>query len=161
MAGMNTPLSVRTAVAAWTTAVAAGVAESVLVVTQLAGEHQFGAGQLADVALRVVVYSAAMTLVVLLARRHQWARVALTVLLTGIGLASLVVPAAMSMVDGQTFVQAFSDGGHLGAAFVTVRLLHIACVVTASVAMYLPSANRHFARPAVARQQRVLSAAAR
>ena len=139
---------------------AAGVAESVLVVAQLAGEHQFGAGQLADVAFRVVVYAVAMTLVVLFARRHRWARVALTVLLTGIGLASLVVPAGMAMADGQTFVQAFSDGGHLGPAFVTVRLLHIACVVTASVAMYLPSANRHFARPAAART-RVLSAAGR
>lgn len=156
---MDTPLSLRAAAAAWTLAVAAGVAESVLAVAQLVGDHRFGAGQLADVAFRVVVYALAMTLVVMLARGRRWARLALTVLLTGIGLASLVVPAVLAMIDGQTFLQAFGDGGRLGPAFVAVRLVHITCVVAASVAMYAPSANRHLARPAA--RHRTLSAAGR
>lgn len=127
---------------------AAGIAESVLAVTHAVQQNQFGPNLWADVGLRLVVYSVALALTVRLARGRRWARTALTVLLTGIGLVSLVVPAAVSLLDGQSFAQALSgETGRIAWAFVAVRLLHIAAVVAASVAMYTPSANRHFARP--------------
>ena len=69
----------------------------------------------------------------------------LTVLLTVIGLAALLGPAAMAPLGGQTFAEAFSDGGQLGWAFIVVRLAHIACVMVASVLMFTPCANAYFA----------------
>ncbi|GIH17449.1 hypothetical protein Raf01_56210 [Rugosimonospora africana] len=128
---------------------AAGAAESVLAVTHAVRQDQFGPSLWADVGLRLVVYSVALALTVHFARGRRWARTALTVLLTGVGLASLVVPAVMSLLDGQSVTEALSgETGRIAWAFVAVRLLHIACVVVASVAMYTPSANRHFARSA-------------
>jgi hypothetical protein len=145
----SSPSSVRFAVAAWTAAVAAGIAESALAVTHAIQHDQVGPSLWADVGVRLVVYSVALALTVRFAWGRRWARTALTVLLTGVGLASLVVPAAVSMSDGQSFVQALSgESGRIAWAFAGVRLLHIGCVVAASVAMYTPSANRHFARPA-------------
>lgn len=136
--------NVRAAVALWIVAVTAGVVESVLAVVRAMQEDAFGGGDWANVGIRIVVYSAALLMIARFAAGRRWARVGLTVLLTVLGLASLVVPAVLEMAAGQTFVQAFSDGGRLGLGFLTVRLAHIGCVVTASVLMYTPSANRWF-----------------
>jgi hypothetical protein len=51
----------------------------------------------------------------------------------------------MALLGGQTFAEAFSDGGQLGWAFIVVRLAHIACVMVASVLMFTPCANAYFA----------------
>lgn len=126
-------------------AIAAGVVESVLAVAQIVAHGRLAGGDWADIGLRTVVYALATLLVVQFSRGRGWARLALTVLLTVIGLGTLVIPAVAALADGQTLVEALSDGGKLGWAFITVRLLHIACVLTASVAMYLPSANHFFA----------------
>jgi hypothetical protein len=141
---MSIPSSVKRAATLWTAAVAAGVIESILVIVQAAGEGPLGAGIWAGVAVRVVVYTLAMALIINLWKGRRWARIGLTVLLAIIGLASLIVPAAVAMFDGQSFVQAFSDGGALGWPFFAVRLTHIACVVSASVLMFTTSANRYF-----------------
>ena len=124
---------------------AAGVTESVLSLVNTAGRGPLGPGVWADVGVRVVVYGLATVLVANFARGLQWARTALTVLLTVIGLASLLGPAAMALLGGQTFAEAFSDGGQLGWAFIVVRLAHIACVMVASVLMFTPCANAYFA----------------
>lgn len=81
-------------------------------------------------------------LIVFFARGRNWARIALTVLLTGVGLASLVAPAAQGLADGAGLVEAL--GGSV--PFAVVRTVHIGCVVAASVLMYTPAANRAFAR---------------
>jgi hypothetical protein len=141
----NTARVVRLSVAAWTIAVAAGVVETVLAVRQLVDEDRFGAGGLANVAVRAVVFSVAMILVAAFARGSRPARIALTVLLSVIGLGSLVVPAAASLAAGHSIVDSLSDGGRLGWAFAAVRLTHIAAVVVATVLMYTPGANRHVA----------------
>jgi len=139
------PVSVRLSVAAWAVAVAAGVVESCLAVAALLDGGGLHGGDWVGIAVRVVVYIAAGLLVAALARGRRWARLALTVLLSVLGLASLVVPAVLAVAAGQTVAEALSDGGRLGGAFLVVRVTHIGCVVLATVAMYLPSAGRRFA----------------
>lgn len=142
---MDIPASVRRAAIIWAVAVAAGVFESVLAVIQAAHAGALGPSAWVGIAVRLVVYTLATALVMNLWKGRRWARVALTVLLSTIGLVSLAVPAAVAMVNGQTFVQAFSGGGTWGGMFLAVRLTHIACVVGATVLMFTRSANRYFA----------------
>ncbi|WP_438388668.1 hypothetical protein [Actinopolyspora saharensis] len=142
---MDIPANVRRAAILWALAVAAGVFESILAVSRAVHAGELGPGVWIGTAVRLVVYALATVLVVSLWRGRRWARVALTILLSVIGLASLVVPAAVAMVNGQTFVRAFSGGGTWGWMFLVVRLTHIACVVGATVLMFTRSANRYFA----------------
>jgi len=141
---MIAPPNVRRATTAWAVAVAAGVVESVLAIEHAAGEGLIGPDVWTQVGVRVVVYALATVLVVNFSRGRRWARTALTVLLTLVGLTTLLVPVALELIAGQRPVQAFNDGGQLGWPFVVVRLTHIACVVTASVLMFTTSANAYF-----------------
>ncbi|NYH77610.1 glucan phosphoethanolaminetransferase (alkaline phosphatase superfamily) [Actinopolyspora biskrensis] len=142
---MDIPANVRRAVIIWAVAVAAGVFESVLAVIQAVHAGALGSGVWVGIAVRLVVYTLATALITNFRKGRRWARAALTVLLSIIGLASLIVPAAIAMVNGQTFVRAFSDGGTWGWIFLAVRLTHIACVVSATALMFTRSANRYFA----------------
>lgn len=141
---MDIPTSVRRAAAIWGIAVAAGVIESILAVIQAAGEGSLGPSIWAGVAVRLGVYMLATALIINLWRGARWARLALTLLLSIIGLASLVAPGAIAMASGQTFVEAFGGNGTLGWAFLAVRLTHIAAVASASVLMFTSPANRYF-----------------
>ena len=142
---MVIPNTVRWAAITWAGAVAAGAIESILALSRAASAGPLVPSIWAGIGVRFVIYTLATTLIVNFWRGRRWARGALTVLLTVIGLASLVVPAVLAMLDGQTFLQALSDGGALGWAFVLVRLTHIACVVSASILMFTTSSNRYFA----------------
>lgn len=142
---MDIPANVRRAAIIWAAAVAAGVLESVLAVIRAADAGALGPSTWGGIAVRLAGYALATALVVNLWNGRRWARVALTVLLSIVGLASLIVPAAIAVINGQTFVQAFSGGGRWGWIFLAVRLAHIACVVSATVLMFTRSANRYFA----------------
>ncbi len=141
---MDIPTSVRRAAIIWAVAVAAGVIESILAVIQAVNAGALGPNMWVGIAVRLVVYMLATALITNLWNGRRWARAALTILLSIIGLASLIVPALIAMVSGQTFVQAFSGGGTWGWIFLAVRLTHIACVVGATVLMFTRSANRYF-----------------
>lgn len=142
---MDIPSSVRRAAIIWAVAVAAGVIESILAVVQAVNAGALGPNMWGGIAVRLVVYTLATALIANLWNGRRWARAALTVLLSIIGLASLIGPAAIAVASGQTFVQAFSGGGTWSWTFLAVRLTHIACVVSATVLMFTPSANHYFA----------------
>lgn len=124
---------------------AAGVFESILAVIRAVNAGEIGPNIWIGLAVRLVVYALATALIVNLWNGRRWARAALTILLSIIGLASLIVPAAIAMASGQAFVQAFGGDGTWGWIFLAVRLTHIACVVGATVLMFTRSANRYFA----------------
>lgn len=145
---MEPPISVRRSAVAWAVAVACGILESVLAVVQATSQQVFGPELLTQLGVRIVVYLLATVLIVYFWQGQRWARSSLAVLLTVIGLASLLVPAVMAWADGQTFLQAFGGGGLLGWMFMFVRLVHIVCVLGASVLMFTISANRYFAAAA-------------
>lgn len=136
---MRTPPSVNLAATAWLLAIAAGVIESVLALTDIGSRGAWDAGVWVGLAVRVAVFVAGTLLAVRLRRGSNAARIALTVLLSGLGFASLVVPSTLAMAGGASFVEAFGgDGGELAGVFLVVRLLHIALVVVATVGMYTP-----------------------
>ncbi|GAB4007995.1 hypothetical protein GCM10029992_63260 [Glycomyces albus] len=68
------------------------------------------AGVWADVGLRSIVYTVAALLVVFFTLGRRWARTALTALLSVVGLAAMVVPAAMELASGASFTAAFGSG---------------------------------------------------
>lgn len=144
---MTPPNTVKLAAVAWSGAVAAGAIESALAVTRLAAEGPLTAPIWLNLGLRVVVYAVAAALIVGLVRGSRAARIALTGLLSVLGLASLVVPAALALADGSTLSAALGDEGAFGPAFVAVRVAHVLLVILATIAMYTPSANASFRRP--------------
>lgn len=142
------PNTVKLAGIAWSGAVAAGVIESALAMIRIASEGSIGPGDWLGLGIRVAVYAGAAALIAALMRGSGMARIALTGLLSVLGLASLVVPAAMDVAGGATVAAALGGGdGLLGGAFVTVRVIHVLLVVVATVAMYTPTANAYFQRP--------------
>ena len=141
---MDAHKTVRIAALLWAAAVGAGVAEAVLAVGAAVAGGTFGPALVPEMAVHLGAYAVAAVLIGYFVRARNWARIALTVLLTGLGLASLVVPAVQALAAGAGPVEAL--GGSLGAPFAVVRAVHIGCVVAASVLMYTPAANRAFAR---------------
>ncbi|WP_448006440.1 hypothetical protein [Agromyces bauzanensis] len=148
---MTTPNTVRLAAVAWSGAVAAGAIESALAVTRIAAEGAMGGSEWLGLGIRVVVYAVAAALIVGFVRGSRVARIALTALLSVLGLASLVVPAALALADGSTLSAALGDEGALGPAFVAVRVAHVLLVILATIAMYTPTANAFFRRPRAVR----------
>lgn len=140
----TTQRTVNRAALLWVGAVGAGVVEAVMGVGSAVSSGQAGGGLWAQLGVHVTAYVVASVLIAYFWQRRNWARISLTVLLTGVGLASLVVPAGMELAGGAGAVEAL--GGSLGMPFAIVRAVHIACVVAASVLMYTPAANRAFAR---------------
>jgi len=141
---MNPERTVKRAALLWAAAVGAGVAEAVLAVGTAVAAGTAGPALVPQIALHVGAYAVAGVLIVFFARGRNWARIALTVLLTGVGLATLVVPAGQALAGGAGLVEAL--GGALGAPFAVLRAVHIGCVVAASVLMYTPAANKVFAQ---------------
>lgn len=124
----------------WALAIVAALFETALVVGDVGGASPHGAALWVGAGVRLAVFAVATVLIVRLARGGRVARVALTVLLSIVGLASIVVPAAQSMADGHDLLEAFADGGRLPVAFAVSRLVHVAAVVAATVAMWWPGA---------------------
>ncbi|SKC67136.1 hypothetical protein [Krasilnikoviella flava] len=135
------PVVVRRATALWAVAVGSGIVETLLVVVPLTTTGGMDAGLWAGLAIRAVVYTVAALLVVAYRRRRRYARTALTVLLSGVGLASMVVPAVAALAAGAGFLDAVGSGGVLAPAFAVVRVAHVAAVVAATVTMFLPGAS--------------------
>jgi hypothetical protein len=137
--GVPLPPSVRWSVRCWLGAVTAGVLETVL---HALSEQDFDAA--AQLPVRAAVYLLATVVIVALRRGRNWARIALTVLLGGLGLLSLLAEPISWLAAGG------SPGGFLGAAdgvtlaVFSLRVLHVAAVLGALPLMYTPVANRFF-----------------
>lgn len=141
---MHRPVTVTRASLLWCSAVAAGVLETALAVTESATAGTLDGGIWLNVAVRVLVYAGAALLIAYFARGRRWARWCLVVLLSVIGLAAMVVPPVMLIAGGTPFQEAFSTPGVLSLPFLIVRAVHITAVVAATVLMFTPSANRYF-----------------
>ena len=128
---MPMPSSLRLSLLAWTLAVAAGVAETGLAVTPEVAAGGPVLDLLPVLALRGLVYGAAAALVIALARRRRWARTALAICLSTIGLASMALPLLADVAAGDL----------PGPAFLTVRGAHIAAAVIATAAMSTSSSS--------------------
>ncbi len=146
---MEKPQSVTNAALLWTTAVAAGVIESLFAISEIAQGSGMDSGVWTAIGIRSAIYIGVMVIVALFASGHRWARWALAVLLSVIGLASLVVEPARLLMDGTPFLEAFGGDGDLMMGIFVARMLHIAAVLTATAVMFSPSANAYFKKPAL------------
>lgn len=142
---MNAANSVRRATTAWTIAVACGVVESGMAVLRAASEDALGSDLASQLAIRLPVFAIAAVLIFHFARGRRWARTSLAVMLSVLGLASMVVPAALEIAAGSTLMGALGGPGPFAWPFLLVRVIHIGGVVAATWLMFQPSANRFFA----------------
>ncbi|MFJ6370865.1 hypothetical protein ACIQK5_22145 [Streptomyces virginiae] len=133
------PAAVRAAFALWVTAVAAGAFETALMVGRDPAEG-FGAG----LAVRLVVFTAAVLVAVRMRGGAGWARIALAIGLGVLGTASLVVEPLGYLLDGGSLADALSRADALERVFVGSRTVHLAAVLTAVVLMFRPAANAYF-----------------
>ncbi|GAA1095593.1 hypothetical protein [Nocardiopsis composta] len=135
------PGALRAACLMWLVAIGAGAVETVIgAAGELAG-NGFSAGLAANIAVRAVVYSGAAALVLFLYRRRPWARTALAVLLGCVGLATLLAPVASWFAAGGDAGAALAAADGADLAYYAVRGVHIAAVLGAMAAMFLPSSR--------------------
>jgi hypothetical protein len=135
---MAVPTPLRFAVAAWLTAIGAGVGETLV---RLALPDPPTGGELA---VRCAIYAALSLLVLALRTGRRAVRLALTVLLGGVGLLSLLVEPAGWVLAGGSVAAFLGSADVLTWTVVLIRALHVGAVVVALTAMYRPAANAYF-----------------
>ncbi len=137
------PNPVRRATILWAVAIAAGITETSLAVAP--GLADGGAVPWLALVTRALLYGFSALLVAWFARGHGWARVTLVVLMTGVGLASVLVSMGIGVLTG---LGVFGLGYEGHGVEIVVRIAHtlvyVAAVVLATVAAFAPAANRYF-----------------
>ena len=124
----------------WLTAVGAGVVETAIrVVYSLAGGPESG-----GLLIRALVYAVAVYINFRMRLGKRWARIALAVLLGGIGTLSLVVDPISWLAAGNGVGEVFAQADALFFIVAPIRAVHLAAVVAAFVLMFLPAANAYF-----------------
>ena len=74
----------------------------------------------------------------------RWARLALAVLLGGIGTISLVIDPISWLAGGNSLSEVFAQADLLFYIVAPIRAVHLATVIAALVFMFLPVANDYF-----------------
>ncbi|MCA1228864.1 MULTISPECIES: hypothetical protein [unclassified Saccharopolyspora] len=139
------PAAVRSSIIAWTCAVAAGVAETVLQVVRLVAAGAPAGGLAGQLVLRGAVYAAVLVLVLRLRRGGNGVRIAVAVLVGGLGTASMVGPPIAEVLGGVPVEQAFLNGtGPWAWTFAALRAAHLVAVCTGLVLLFAPASNAHF-----------------
>lgn len=108
---LERPAALRWAVILWRFAVAAGIVESIIGITDAMRHQQVGPALGVNVGLRAAVYGVALVLIARLASGRGGARIAITLLLSVIGLASMLVPAAIAISEGRASSRPWAAAG--------------------------------------------------
>ena len=142
------PREVQASFVLWLTAVAAGVVETIIrVIDALLMGLSLGSGGEVDVTgviIRVIVYTVAVYIIAQMRLGRRWARLALTVLLGGIGTLSLVIDPISWLARGNSLGEVFTQADLLFFIIAPIRAVHLAAVIAALVFMFLPAANNYF-----------------
>jgi hypothetical protein len=77
----------------------------------------------------------------------RWARIALAVLLGGIGTLSLVIDPISWLAAGNSLREVFTRADLLFFIIAPIRAAHLTAVIAALVFMFLPAANGYFRHP--------------
>jgi hypothetical protein len=142
------PREVQASFVLWLTAVAAGVVETIIrVMDALLMGLASGSGGEASVTsliVRLVVYTVAVYIIAQMRLGKRWARLAMTVLLGGIGTLSLVIDPISWLAGANSFREVFTQADPLFFIIAPIRAVHLAAVIAALVFMFLPAANNYF-----------------
>ncbi|NUW37392.1 hypothetical protein HTZ77_39235 [Nonomuraea sp. SMC257] len=143
------PPVVLAATSLWLFAVAAGVFEAVLIVTQMLSSGTAFGELLPQIAFRLGVFAAAVFLALRLRAGRNWARLTLAVGLGIFGTLSLVIEPARWLLGGGSIGDALAAWAPMDFAFAGSRILHLLAVLGAVTLMFQPRANAFFrGRPA-------------
>ena len=105
-----------------------------------------GEADVTGVAIRVIIYIVVVYIIMQMRLGKRWARLAVAVLLGGIGTLSLVIDPILWLAGGNSLREVFTEADLLFFIIAPIRVVHLAAVVTALVFMFLPSANIYFRR---------------
>jgi len=105
-----------------------------------------GEADVTGVAIRVIIYVVVVYIIMQMRLGKRWARLAVAVLLGGIGTLSLVIDPILWLAGGNSVSEVFTEADLLFFIIAPIRVVHLAAVVTALVFMFLPSANIYFRR---------------
>ena len=139
------PKEVQASFLLWLTAVAAGVLETIIrVVNALFIGLASGSGAISSVAIRVIIYTVAVYIIVQMRLGKRWARLTLAVLLGVIGTLSLVIDPISWLAGGNSLREVFTEADLLFIFIAPIRAVHLVAVIAALVFMFLPAANTYF-----------------
>lgn len=145
MTNKRIPSEVKKSYWYWLVAIAAGVFEMLIAVTQTLSEDiEAGSGIFIQAGLRTIIFAGLVFVIVKMYRGNHWARIALTILLGGIGTASLLIDPINWVLEGNSLDQAFAGMTLYSGLFGISRIVHLASVMTALILMYRPAANKYF-----------------
>jgi hypothetical protein len=140
------PKEVQASFLLWLTAVVAGVLETIIRVmySSFVSSGSGGEALVTGVVIRAIVYIVVVYVIAQMRLGKRWARLALTILLGGIGTLSLVIDPISWLARGHSLREVFMEGDLLFVFVAPIRTVHLAVVLTALVFMYLPAANTYF-----------------
>jgi hypothetical protein len=124
----------------WLVAIGAGVFETILV----AASGRAGDGAAAGVAVRAVVFVAAMVVALRMLSGSRWARLTLTIALGIGGTLSLTVGPVLWLAHGNSLTHLMAQAAAIDVAFGASRVVHVAAVLAGCVLMFVPSADVYF-----------------
>lgn len=134
------PVAVRKARMMWLVAIGAGVFETVLMVAS----GRAAEGAVIGVAVRVVVFAAAVLVVLRMFLGQRWARWVLTGTLGVLGTLSLTVDPLLWLAEGNSINELLRNSGAVDLLFGGSRVVHVVAVLSGCVLMFVPSANAYF-----------------
>ena len=136
------PRAVQTAFALWLVAVGAGVAETII---RLTDSLAAGAGaEVSGVVIRAIVYTAVIYVATRMRSGKRWARDTLAIALGVVGTLSLVIDPISWLAAGNSLRDVFAEADLLFAFVAPIRAVHLAAVIGALVFMYRPAADAYF-----------------
>jgi hypothetical protein len=142
--GSGIPTQLQASYRLWLLAVAAGVFETALVVVDATDGDVGSAAEVAvGVAVRLLVFTGAVYLAAQLRQGRNWARVALAVLLGGIGTLSLVIGPVTWLAEGGSLTDAVAAADFRSVLFAASRVVHLGAVIAALILMFTPPANAY------------------
>jgi hypothetical protein len=129
----------------WLAALAAGVAETIV---GLIDASSAGSSSATDVIfilfVRLVVTALLVYIIAQMRLGKNWARIALTILLGGIGTLSLVFDPVSWLIEGNPLGELFQSADLGFVVLAAIRAVHLASVLGALVFMFRPAANAYF-----------------
>ena len=135
------PREVQASFLLWLAAVGAGILETIVrILYSLSG----GSDSANGLVVRVIVYAVVIYIAAQMRLGKRWARIALAVVLGGIGTLSLVIDPISCLAGGNSLGKLFTQADLLFVFVAPVRAVHLAAVVAALVFMFSPAANTYF-----------------
>jgi hypothetical protein len=95
-------------------------------------------------AIRLVITAVLVYIIAQMRIGKNWVRIAMAVLLGGIGTLSLVFDPVSWLIEGNSLRELLEDADLAFVVFASIRVVHLAAVLTALVFMFRPAANDYF-----------------